>query len=260
MLRKDVKKPAFPAAASGKSTADPAEIERFSGLADEWWKPDGAFKVVHAFNAARVGHISRRVPQLMARDPSQASPLTGLSVLDVGCGAGIVTEPISRLGGDVLGIDAAERNVLVAARHAGLTQAPVRYRHALPEELVGEGRRFDIVMSLEVVEHVASVPVFLAALGDLVAPGGLLVIGTLNRTPLSFLKAIVGAEYVLGWMPRGTHDWRKFVTPGELDTSLRRQGLGVVERCGVELNPLTMRWRITQSVNTTYLQFHRAAA
>lgn len=260
MLRKDVKKPAFAAAASAKSTADPAEIERFDRLADEWWKPDGAFKVVHAFNAVRVGHISNRVPTLMGRDASQASPLSGLSVLDVGCGAGIVTEPISRLGGDVLGIDAAERNVLVAERHARLTDAPVRYRHALPEELVAEGRRFDIVMSLEVIEHVASVPTFLSALADLVVPGGLLVIGTLNRTPMSFIKAIVGAEYVLGWMPRGTHDWRKFVTPGELDAILSRQGISIVERCGVELNPITMRWRITRSVDTTYLQFHRAAS
>jgi 2-polyprenyl-6-hydroxyphenyl methylase / 3-demethylubiquinone-9 3-methyltransferase len=252
VLRKDIKKAAFQATAGVKSTADPVEIARFEQLADEWWKPDGAFKVVHAFNQARVRHLTQR-------DGTAALPLAGLNLLDVGCGAGIVTEPISRLGAKTLGIDAAERNVLVAARHASLTSAPVTYRHALPEDLVAAGQRFDIVLSLEVVEHVASVPVFLAALAKLVAPGGVLVIGTLNRTAVSFVKAIVGAEYVLGWMPRGTHDWRKFVTPAELDGHLAPHGFAVIERCGVELNPLTMRWRISNTVPTTYLQFHRAA-
>jgi 2-polyprenyl-6-hydroxyphenyl methylase / 3-demethylubiquinone-9 3-methyltransferase len=257
MLRKDIKKAAFSATASGRSTADPAEIERFSRLADEWWKPDGAFKVVHAFNEARVGHLSRRLPELLGRDPKAPLPLTGVSLLDVGCGAGIVTEPMSRLGADVLGIDAAERNVLVAGRHASLSRAPVHYRHAVPEDLLAEPKRFDIVLSLEVVEHVASVADFLPALAGLVAPGGLLVIGTINRTPASFVKAIVGAEYVLGWMPLGTHDWRKFVKPSELGAHLSRQSFEIVERCGVELNPITMKWRISRFSNTTFLQFHR---
>jgi 2-polyprenyl-6-hydroxyphenyl methylase / 3-demethylubiquinone-9 3-methyltransferase len=257
MLRKDIKKAMVQATAGAKSTVDPAEIARFERLADEWWKPDGAFKVVHGFNRARVGHLAQRLPALCGRSAGAALPLAGLSILDVGCGAGIVTEPLSRLGGDMLGIDAAERNVLVAQRHAALSNAPVRYRHAVPEELNAEGRRFDIVLSLEVVEHVASVPAFLEALGGLVAPGGLLVIGTLNRTPVSFIKAIVGAEYVLGWLPRGTHDWRRFVTPAELAGHLAAHDIEVIERCGVELNPLTMQWRIARSTRTTYLQFHR---
>lgn len=257
MLRKDIRKPAFQATADGKSTADPAEVERFDRLADEWWKPRGAFKVVHAFNAARVAYLTERLPRLFGRDPAAAMPLAGLSILDVGCGAGIVTEPISRLGAGVLGIDAAERNTLIAARHAAAHHAPVGYRHALPEELVSEGRTFDIVLSLEVVEHVANVPAFLAAIGSLVAPGGLLVIGTLNRTPVAYLKAIVGAEYVLGWMPKGTHDWRRFVTPAELAAQLSPRGFDVIERRGVELNPLTMRWRLTRSSSTTYMQLHR---
>ncbi len=257
MLRKDILRQAQ---ANTKTTADPQEIERFTHLADEWWKPDGAFKVVHAFNKARVDHLARRIPQLVNRDPNAASPLAGLSLLDVGCGAGIVTEPISRLGATVLGIDAAERNILVAERHAALTAAPVIYRHALPEELLASGQRFDIVLSLEVVEHVANVPDFLSVIGQLVAPGGSLVIGTLNRTAISFIKAIVGAEYVLRWMPRGTHDWRKFVTPFELETHLSPLGFSVIERCGVELMPPSMQWRITQSTNTTYLQFHRRQA
>jgi 2-polyprenyl-6-hydroxyphenyl methylase/3-demethylubiquinone-9 3-methyltransferase len=237
MLRKDVRRPS--PAASG--TADPAEIARFDALAEEWWKPDGAFKVIHAFNRARVAHLCERLPVLLRRDPRSAQPLAGLKIIDVGCGAGLVAEPLSRLGSAVIGIDAAERNVLVAARHARSTGSSVQYRHALPEELVDQGCAFDAVISLEVVEHVADLPAFLDALARLVAPGGILVIGTLNRTIRSFAKAIVGAEYLLRWMPRGTHDWRRFVTPEELDLSLARHGLEVVERCGVALNPVSHR-------------------
>jgi 2-polyprenyl-6-hydroxyphenyl methylase/3-demethylubiquinone-9 3-methyltransferase len=254
-----VKKSVLGAAGQAHTTADPREIERFSKLAEEWWKPDGAFKVVHAFNRARVDHLSQRLPLLLGRDPAAPSPLQGVTVLDVGCGAGLVSEPISRLGAEVLAIDAAERNIMVAERHAKLTGAPVQYRHTLPEDLVALGRTFDVVMSLEVVEHVASLPDFLKAIGRLVAPGGLLVIGTLNRTAISFVKAIVGAEYVLGWLPRGTHDWHKFVKPAELEALLSRQDFRVEESCGVELRPLSMQWRVTRGVGTTYLQFHRAA-
>jgi 2-polyprenyl-6-hydroxyphenyl methylase / 3-demethylubiquinone-9 3-methyltransferase len=262
MLRKDVRSQAFQASvakanASGQSTADPAEIARFERLADEWWNPDGAFKVVHAFNAVRVSYLTECLPRLSGRGTASNFPLDGLDLLDVGCGAGIVTEPLSRLGARTLGIDAAERNVLIASRHAATSDAPTRYRHALPEELVAEGRTFDLVLSLEVIEHVASVPIFLSALAALVAPGGLLVMGTLNRTPLSYVKAIVAAEYVLGWLPKGTHDWRKFVRPNELDEYLSPLGFDVVETRGVQLNPLTMRWRMATSIDTNYLQLHR---
>jgi 2-polyprenyl-6-hydroxyphenyl methylase/3-demethylubiquinone-9 3-methyltransferase len=256
MLRKDKLK------GVARSTADPAEIARFQKLAAEWWKPDGAFKVVHAFNAARVAHLASRLPALMGRDASRAEPLAGLRILDVGCGGGLVSEPVSRLGGEVLAIDAAERNVLIAEQHALETGARVRYLHALPEDLDirkwgDEAGQFDIVLSLEVVEHVADVSTFLEAVGRLVKPGGVLVIGTLNRTPVSFVKAILGAEYIMRWLPRGTHDWRKFVTPGELDVHLSKLGFNVIETCGVELNPLRMTWHITRSTNATYLQFHR---
>jgi 2-polyprenyl-6-hydroxyphenyl methylase/3-demethylubiquinone-9 3-methyltransferase len=253
MLRKDVRK--ISPAVSG--TADPAQIARFDALAEEWWKPDGAFKVIHAFNRVRVTHLSERLPILLRRDPRTAQPLAGLKIIDVGCGAGLVTEPISRLGAAVIGIDAAQQNVLVAERHARLTGARVRYRHALPEELADQGAAFDAALSLEVVEHVADLPAFLEALARLVAPGGILVIGTLNRTLRSFVRAIIGAEYVLRWLPRGTHDWRKFVTPEELDLSLRRHGFAMVERCGVALNPVSMQWAISKDDSATYMQFHR---
>lgn len=262
MLRKDVRSPAFQASVtkaspSGASTADPAQIALFERLADEWWNPHGAFKVVHAFNAARVAYLSACLPRLSGRSAAAAAPLDGVDLLDVGCGAGIVTEPLSRMGARTLGIDAAERNVLVATRHAAATDAPARYRHALPEELVAEGRAFDIVLSLEVVEHVGSVPMFLSALAALVAPGGLLVIGTLNRTSLSYVKAIIGAEYILRWLPRGTHDWRKFVTPRELDAHLSPLGFDVLETRGVQLDPIRMRWSVGTGLDSNHLQVHR---
>jgi 2-polyprenyl-6-hydroxyphenyl methylase / 3-demethylubiquinone-9 3-methyltransferase len=253
MLRKDVKK-GLPTAIG---TADPIEIARFNALADEWWNPQGAFKVIHAFNRMRVAHISRRLPVLLRRDPNMEQPLTGLKIIDVGCGAGLVTEPISRLGGDVVGIDGAERNVRIAERHAQLSGAKVHYRHALPEDCADQLGSFDVVLSLEVVEHVADLSGFLQAIARLAAPGGLVVIGTLNRTVRSYLTAIIAAEYVLGWLPRGTHDWQRFVTPQELASLLKRHGFEIAESCGVVLDPLTMRWRISSDVSTNYLQVHR---
>jgi 2-polyprenyl-6-hydroxyphenyl methylase/3-demethylubiquinone-9 3-methyltransferase len=256
VLRKDIRKN-LP---TSSGTSDPAQIARFNTLAEEWWKPDGAFKTVHAFNRTRVAHLSERLPVLLQRDPTALQPLAGLSIIDVGCGAGLVTEPISNLGAVVLGIDAAERSVLVAERHARSTGAAVQYRHALPEEIAEEGHIFNAVLSLEVVEHVADLPNFLHALARLVAPGGILVIGTLNRTIRSFVKAIIGAEYVFGWLPRGTHDWQKFVTPEELDLGLRPHGFALVERTGVALSPLSMQWAISTDDSATYLQFHRKAS
>jgi 2-polyprenyl-6-hydroxyphenyl methylase/3-demethylubiquinone-9 3-methyltransferase len=178
MLRKDIRK----TSPTNAGTADPAEIARFNALAEEWWKPAGAFKVVHEFNQTRVAHLARRLPILLGRDPGAARPLAGLKIIDVGSGAGLVSEPISRLGADMLGIDAAERNVRIAERHAASNGASVRYRQALPEDLADSAGSFDAVLSLEVVEHVADLPAFLAALSRLVRPGGILVIGTINRT------------------------------------------------------------------------------
>jgi 2-polyprenyl-6-hydroxyphenyl methylase/3-demethylubiquinone-9 3-methyltransferase len=270
MLRKDLRR-ASPIAGG---TADPTEIARFDALAEEWWKPDGAFKVIHAFNCVRVAKISDRLLVLFRQDPNAAKPLTGLKIIDVGCGAGLVTEPLSQLGAEVLGIDAAERNVAIAERHARMSGAPVKYRHALPEDCADQEGAFDVVMSLEVVEHVADLPAFLPRLVDLphpalgqdltpesltrlVAPGGILLIGTINRSLCSYFKAIIGAEYVLGWLPRGTHDWRKFVTPAELDAGLRCHGLSVAECWGIAFNPLTMCWGVSRDLSTNYLQFHR---
>jgi 2-polyprenyl-6-hydroxyphenyl methylase / 3-demethylubiquinone-9 3-methyltransferase len=247
MLRKDQLK------SFAGATADPAEVARFERLADEWWKPDGAFKVVHNFNAARVAQLAAMLPQYFGRPGGSAGSLKGLTLVDVGCGAGLVAEPMARLGADVLGIDAAGRNIAIAERHAAAAAVALTYRQALPEALVAERRTFDIVLSLEVVEHVADVSVFLKACAALVAPGGILVIGTLNRTARSYALAIVGAEYVLGWLPKGTHDWNRFVTPDELRAGLMPHGLEPLRTDGVVLNPLTQSWRISRDSAVNYM-------
>ena len=249
MLRKDVIRPLD----GTRRTADPAEVERFDKLANEWWAPDGRFKTVHAFNAARVGYIGDLLSRRLAR-PNGGNKLSGLRVLDVGCGAGLVAEPISRLGATVTAIDASAQNVEIARRHALKSGLDIDYLCATPEEYAPHGETFDAVLSLEVVEHVADLPRFLAHTAAMVRPGGTLVIGTLNRTALSFALAIIGAEYVLRWLPRGTHDWRRFVTPEELATHLEPHRLAEVERQGVRFNPLHMTWQLGKSTAVNYLQ------
>lgn len=253
MLRKDLKRAFGPAA----GTAEPEEIARFDALAEEWWKPDGAFKAVHAFNRVRVDYLREQLPKLMGRDPASAEPLHDLQIIDVGCGAGIVTENLSPLGGEILGIDAAERNVAIARKHAETTGARVDYRLALPEDLAQQAAHFDVVLSLEVVEHVADQAAFLTALARLVKPGGILVIGTLNRTVRSFIKAIIGAEYVLGWLPKGTHDWRRFVTPRELDLYLGDRAFALEARTGVSFDVFHRRWQAVPDDSVTYLRLYR---
>lgn len=234
-------------------SSDSDEIARFDALAEEWWKEDGAFKTVHAFNKTRTEYFAQHLPQLFARDPHAPKPLDGLTVLDAGCGAGLVAEAVHDLGATVCGIDAAERNILIAERHAAEFGKGISYRHILPEALVQEGDQFDLVLTLEVVEHVADVDLFLGSCAQLVKPGGAMVVGTLNRTFLSFVKAIIGAEYLLGWLPKGTHNWRKFVTPQELESVLGRYALVPNTLRGVELSPVRRTWSVSKRFDTTYL-------
>jgi 2-polyprenyl-6-hydroxyphenyl methylase / 3-demethylubiquinone-9 3-methyltransferase len=257
MLYKDQKKAAFNKSAVSASTIDEAEISRFNQLAEEWWKPKGAFKVVHAFNAVRVAELSTVLPAIMGRETHLAQSLAGLTLLDVGCGAGIVTEPMSRLGAKVTAIDASERNILVAKQHAEKLDVDIAYCNLLPEDVVRTGRTFDIVMSLEVIEHVADATVFLEMLTKLVKPGGVLVIGTINRTAISFIKAIVGAEYILRWLPKGTHSWRKFVRPLELDNITFPAGFVLKSSCGVDFNPFSQAWKISKNQKSTYMRFYK---
>lgn len=251
MLRKDLRRD------SGPGTADAAEIARFDALADEWWKADGAFKTIHDFNRVRVGYLREHLPKLLQRDPAAPSPLRGLKIIDVGCAAGIVTENLAPLGAEILGIDAAGRNIAIARRHADASGSGVEYRQALPEDLAAHAASFDVVLSLEVVEHVADQRAFVAAIAGLVKPDGILVIGTLNRTLRSFVKAIIGAEYILRWLPRGTHDWRKFVKPRELDVQLHEHGFALEAQTGVSLDVLRGRWETVADDSVTYLRLYR---
>ena len=234
---------------SHSASVDPDEVAKFAALAGEWWDPAGTFAPLHRLNPARLTFIRDRIAAHNGRDPLAERPLAGLRVLDIGCGGGLLCEPMARLGAAVTGIDAAEKNVAVAAEHAAEAGLDIDYRHSTAEALAaealaaetraGNGAGFDLVLNMEVVEHVADVAAFLQASAALVGPGGAMTLATLNRTAKSFALAIVGAEYLLRWLPRGTHDWRRFLRPSELVVYLRAAGLETRELTGVVYNPLT---------------------
>jgi 2-polyprenyl-6-hydroxyphenyl methylase/3-demethylubiquinone-9 3-methyltransferase len=223
----------------GAGTVDRDEIARFTEIAAQWWDPNGKFRPLHLYNPVRLRYVRDAICRRFGRDPAAPRPLEGLRIVDIGCGGGLLAEPLARLGAEMLGVDAGETTVEVARLHAEQTGVGVEYRRASAEELVAEGRSFDVVIALEVVEHVADVPLFLGSLVRLAAPGGMIFMATINRTPKAFALAIVGAEYVLRWLPRGTHDWRKFLRPSELTAGLRRHGASVRDLTGVVYNPLT---------------------
>lgn len=226
------------------ASVDSQEIAKFAAMAEAWWDPEGKFRPLHRFNPVRLAFIRDRLCARFGRDPLQDRPLKGLKLLDVGCGGGLLCEPLARLGAEVTGLDAAERNISVASLHAADSGLKIDYRHSSVEELALGPARFDAVLNMEVVEHVADVSSFLDASAALVRPGGLMILATLNRTPKSFMLAIVGAEYLLRWLPRGTHDWRRFVRPSELAAALRGAGMAIEEMTGVSYNPLADSWRL----------------
>lgn len=238
---------------SAETTVDPREVERFAALAAQWWNPRGTMKVLHKFNPVRLAYLREQLTSHFDRDPRAIRPLEGLRVLDIGCGGGLLSEPLARMGAQVVGIDPAERNVSVARLHAEQSGVGVDYRATTAEALADAGERFDAVLAMEVVEHVADVSLFIRRSAEMVKPGGLMCAATLNRTRRSFALAIVGAEYVLGWLPRGTHDWSKFVTPDELEAAMAAGGLEVIEREGVIFNPLADEWRRSDDVSVNYM-------
>jgi 2-polyprenyl-6-hydroxyphenyl methylase/3-demethylubiquinone-9 3-methyltransferase len=229
------------------STVDEGEIERFSRIAEEWWDPKGKFAPLHRLNPLRLGYIRDRAAAHWQRDPLGGSPLEGLSLLDIGCGGGLLCEPMTRLGAAVTGIDAAERNIATAHLHAERQGLAIDYREATAEALAAEDRQFDIVLALEIVEHVADVDLFLQSCGRLAKPGGLVFLSTLNRTAKAWALAIAGAEYVLRWLPRGTHDWRKFLKPSEVVRGLRSGGVEAQEIVGVVYSPLSRAWSLNKN-------------
>jgi 2-polyprenyl-6-hydroxyphenyl methylase / 3-demethylubiquinone-9 3-methyltransferase len=228
-----------------RSTIDDAEVAKFQAMAAEWWDPNGKFKPLHMLNPCRLDYITNQIAGEYDRDLSGPAPFAGLRILDIGCGGGLLSEPMARLGAEVVGADAAEGNIPVAQLHAEQSGLTIDYRHTTAEALAEAGERFDVVLNMEVVEHVASPIDYLIACRTLLKPGGLHVCSTLNRNPKSYVMAIIGAEHVMRWLPRGTHDWQRFITPDELYQLLRDAGMEPVDRKGFVFNPVTWSWRLS---------------
>ena len=236
-----------------RRTVDEDEVARFSRMASQWWDARGPMAPLHKFNPVRLGYIRDIACKRFGRDPKRLDCLKGLRMLDIGCGGGLLSEPLARLGADMVGADPAEANIEAARLHAATSGIAVDYRATTAEALAAAGERFDVVLAMEVVEHVADVNLFVELTGAMVKPGGLMVAATLNRTLKSFALAIVGAEYVLRWLPRGTHQWDKFVSPNELEIALARAGLRLIDETGVVYNPLADRWRLGADMDVNYM-------
>ncbi len=228
-----------------QSTVDPSEIAKFEAMAAEWWDPNGKFKPLHMLNPCRLDYITRQIAAEFDRDLTASMPFEGLRLLDIGCGGGLLSEPMARLGATVIGADAAEGNLPVARVHAEQSGLTIDYRHTTAEALAEAGEQFDVVLNMEVVEHVADPLNYLTATRQLLKPGGLQICSTINRNPKSFAMAIVGAEVIMRWLPRGTHEWAKFITPDELFDLLNMAGLTPVDRKGFVFNPLGWSWSIS---------------
>lgn len=228
-----------------RSTVDPAEIAKFEAMAAEWWDPTGKFKPLHMLNPCRLDYITTQIAGQFDRDLSSQTPLAGLRLLDIGCGGGLLSEPMARLGAEVVGADAAEGNVAVARIHAEQSGLEIDYRHTTAEALAEAGESFDVVLNMEVVEHVPDPRAFLGVCRQLLKPGGLHICSTINRTARSFAAAIIGAEYIMRWLPRGTHEWSRFITPDELYDLLRQAGFDPVDRKGFVFNPISWQWHLS---------------
>ncbi|WP_417769372.1 bifunctional 2-polyprenyl-6-hydroxyphenol methylase/3-demethylubiquinol 3-O-methyltransferase UbiG [Stappia sp.] len=238
---------------ASKGTVDDAEVARFSAMAAEWWDPAGKFRPLHKFNPVRLAYIKEQVSARFGRDARAADAFTGLRILDIGCGGGLLCEPMARLGATVTGADASATNIEVARIHADTSGLAIDYRATTAEALAEAGELYDVVLNMEVVEHVADVPLYLEACARLVKPGGLMFMATINRTLKAYALAIVGAEYVLRWLPVGTHNFDKLVRPDELEGPLSAAGLEVIDRCGVSYNPLADSWRRSADMDVNYM-------
>ena len=228
-----------------QNTVDAGEIAKFEAMAAEWWDPRGKFKPLHMLNPCRLDYITRQIAAEFDRDLSTKRPFEGLRLLDIGCGGGLLCEPMARLGARVVGADAAERNIPVAQVHAEQSGLDIDYRHTTAEAMVADGEEFDVVLNMEVVEHVADPQAYLDACQRLLKTGGLHICSTINRNAKSFMMAIVGAEHVMRWLPKGTHEWQKFITPDELFAMIEAAGLNPVDRKGFVFNPISWTWSLS---------------
>ena len=235
------------------TTIDDAEVAKFGAMAEQWWDPNGKFKPIHKFNPVRLGYIRDHAISHFGKDGASRRPLEGLRLLDIGCGGGLLSEPMARLGAQVVGADAAERNIGVAHLHAAQSGLDIDYRATTAEALAEAGEQFDIVLNMEVVEHVSDVPLYMKSCAQLVRPGGLMVLATINRTARAYALAIVGAEHILRWLPVGTHSYDKFLTPAEITALLERNGMQVLDSTGVVYNPLRDAWRQAPDMAVNYM-------
>ncbi|MBG6177749.1 2-polyprenyl-6-hydroxyphenyl methylase/3-demethylubiquinone-9 3-methyltransferase [Labrenzia sp. EL_208] len=234
-------------------TIDEDEVARFSAMASEWWDPTGKFKPLHKFNPVRLAYIKQEVCKKFGRDPKASDAFKGLRFLDIGCGGGLLSEPMARLGAEVVGADPSETNIKIATLHMRESGLKIDYRAETAEDLAAAGETFDIVLNMEVVEHVADVPLFLESTGSMVRPGGLMFVATINRTLKAYALAIVGAEYVLRWLPKGTHSYEKLVKPSEIEGPLNAAGLRIIDRSGVSYNPVTDTWARSRDMDVNYM-------
>lgn len=236
-----------------RTTVDKSEVERFSALAQEWWNPNGKFRPLHKFNPVRLAYIRDNVAAHFGRDPRAARPFEKLRFLDIGCGGGLLCEPMARLGAEVVGADASQTNIEVAKLHASESGVTVDYRAETAESLADQGEKFDVILNMEVVEHVGDVDFFIAKCAEMLNPGGIMFVATINRTLKALGLAIIGAEYVLRWLPRGTHQYGRLVRPDELERALTAAGLVVSDRTGVVYNPLSDRWLRSRDMDVNYM-------
>jgi 2-polyprenyl-6-hydroxyphenyl methylase / 3-demethylubiquinone-9 3-methyltransferase len=245
---------------SQAGTVDQDEVERFSRIAGQWWDVRGPMAALHKFNPVRLAYIRDRAAAHFGRDAKRLDSFAGLRMLDIGCGGGILSEPLARLGASVVGADPSESNIAVARNHAAQSGVSIDYRNVTAEALAGAGESFDVVLAMEVVEHVADLGLFVEIAAGMVKPGGLLFVATLNRTVKSFALAIVGAEYILRWLPRGTHQWDKFVTPNELEIAIEQAGMQITAETGVIYNLLGDRWQLSADMDVNYMVVAEKAA
>jgi 2-polyprenyl-6-hydroxyphenyl methylase/3-demethylubiquinone-9 3-methyltransferase len=243
-----------------QTTIDPGEVAKFEAMAADWWNPNGKFRPLHLMNPCRLDYITSQIAAEYGRDMSQPKPFAGLRILDIGCGGGLLSEPMARLGADVVGADAAPRNIPVAQIHAEQSGLVIDYRFTTAEDLAAAGERFDVVLNMEVVEHVSDPLAYLTACQVLLKSGGIMLCSTLNRNSKSFLMAIIGAEWVMRWLPKGTHDWAKFITPDELYDLITRAGLTPLDRKGMVFNPVSWSWSLSpRDLSVNYVTTSRKA-
>ena len=235
------------------STIDQKEHDKFFKMAEEWWDPNGKFKTLHKFNPVRIAFIREKIINHFKINPSNENPFNKIKLLDVGCGGGLLCEPMSKLGADVTGVDIVEKNIKTASAHAKDNKLPIKYLVNTVEELATKKQKYDVILNMEVIEHVSDVSLFIESCSHLLSKNGIMIFASLNRTFISYGLAIIGVEYILGWLPKGTHDWNKFITPDELKVLFKSSKLKIDEIKGVKYNPLFDTWKISDDLSVNYL-------